>query len=88
MIEQLRSMDEGLKTFICKKIFEERIGLKNEIVYEGIVSGFDEQDILNGLNIFLYNELITIPIRPHLVSNNDIFINDSKFNELKFNGDL
>jgi hypothetical protein len=88
MIEQLKDMDADLKEFICKKLFEERIGIKNEIINESIMDGFDEQDVLNGLDIFLYNELISIPMVPNPVLNKDILINDSKFHELKSKGYL
>ncbi|RKL65080.1 hypothetical protein CR203_22700 [Salipaludibacillus neizhouensis] len=88
MIEQLKDMDADLKVFICKKLFEERIGIKNEIINEAIMAGFDEQDFLNGLDIFLYNELVSIPKVPNAVLNKDILINDSKFHELKSKGYL
>ncbi|WP_281202738.1 hypothetical protein LG276_05395 [Cytobacillus kochii] len=88
MIEQLKDMDADLKEFICKKLFEERIGIKNEIINESIMDGFDEQNVLNGLDIFLYNELISIPMVPNPVLNKDILINDSKFHELKSKGYL
>ncbi|MDI7740570.1 hypothetical protein QMK38_01020 [Lysinibacillus fusiformis] len=83
MIEKLKVMDTDLKVFICKKLFEERIGIKNEIINEAIMDGFDEQDVLNGLDNFLNNELISIPILPNSVLNKNILINDSKFHELK-----
>ena len=88
MIEQLKDMDADLKEFICKKLFEERIGIKNEIINESIMDGFDQLDVLNGLDIFLYNELISIPMVPNPVLNKDILINDSKFHELKSKGYL
>ena len=81
-------MDADLKEFICKKLFEERIGIKNEIINESIMDGFDQLDVLNGLDIFLYNELISIPMVPNPVLNKDILINDSKFHELKSKGYL
>lgn len=88
MIEKLKDMDADLKEFICKKLFEERIGIKSAIINEAIMDGLDEHNVLKGLDIFLYNELISIPMVPNPVLSKDILINDTKYHELKSKGYL
>ncbi|PKR82498.1 hypothetical protein [Heyndrickxia camelliae] len=89
MIAQLKEMNEDLKKFLSKKIFEERTGIENEIINDALIHGFKEQDALNGLHIFLNNELITKPLNAPIPGlNKDFLINDSKFAELKAKGYL
>lgn len=58
MLYELENMDKGLKEFLRKKIFEERNASNSDIVYLASMEGYEETQVINALNVFMYSGLI------------------------------
>ncbi|MED1205607.1 hypothetical protein [Heyndrickxia acidicola] len=89
MLNELKNMDEGLKTFLCEIIFKERINSQGEIFELAAQDGYEETKVNKALEIFLYNNLIdkVQGIMPFPMKG-DFLISDSRYHELKKNGYL
>ncbi|MEN2766847.1 hypothetical protein [Ornithinibacillus xuwenensis] len=89
MLNDLMNMDEGLKNFLCKRIFEDRIATQSEIIQLAVQERYEETEVYRGLEIFLYNSLIdqVQDIMPSPIKG-DFLISDNRYYEFKANGYL
>ncbi|MEI4713456.1 hypothetical protein WAG12_26165 [Bacillus cereus] len=91
MLNKLMEMDENIKEFLYKQLFEKRNAVEMDLIFEGENQGYSQEAILNALDIFMYNGLINKPplnAMSAIPGNYDFFISDTKFIELKSQGYL
>jgi hypothetical protein len=87
MITQLKEMDLGLKHFLSRKLSKDYVKTKGEIIEAALIMGYEEDAVLNALEIFMYCGLIATH-QGVLPTGREIFVSDERFQELKAQGNL
>ncbi|HHT7239777.1 TPA: hypothetical protein ACTZ5V_004972 [Bacillus cereus] len=84
-MHRITAMDENLKDFLYKKLHDEEITSTEQILTEGYIEGFEQNTLLNALQVLVENNLIAIPAVSFNIGSihKDFFINKSQFTILK-----